>query len=185
MSRAAAPRILLSPLGPFEGELLAAVAGEVRRVFGCETRSVRLLDEVGFARDPLRGQLGSTPILERLAAACPPDALKVLALTEEDLFIPVFTYVFGEAQLGGRAAIVSTHRLGLAPGFPVAHAALCRRLLKEAVHELGHTFGLRHCPDASCLMHYCRSARDVDRKGGELCRYCRILLNDALARCDP
>lgn len=185
MNPTAALCILLTPVGDFEQDLLAAVENEVRRVFGRPTRTARLLADIGFARDPLRGQVGSTPLLERLAALCPPDALKVLALTEEDLFIPVFTYVFGEAQLGGRACIVSSHRLGLAPGFPLPHAALRSRLLKEAVHELGHTFGLRHCPDPACPMHYCRSARDVDRKGGELCRYCRILLCDALARAGP
>lgn len=54
--------------------------------------------------------------------------------------------------------------------------------VKEALHELGHTFGLRHCPDTACLMHYCRSEADVDRKSSDLCRYCRILLDDELRK---
>jgi archaemetzincin len=56
------------------------------------------------------------------------------------------------------------------------------RIVKEAVHELGHTFTLRHCMDPGCLMHYCRNEGDVDRKTDELCRYCNILLEDALKK---
>ncbi len=55
-------------------------------------------------------------------------------------------------------------------------------MVKEAIHELGHTFKLRHCPDAACIMHYCRSEADVDRKSNDLCRYCRVMLNDELKR---
>jgi len=99
-----------------------------------------------------------------------------------DLFIPILTHVYGEAQLGGKACIISTHRLqeGICTnaGFKTYHC----RILKEAIHELGHTFNLRHCPDHTCIMHYCRSIRDVDRKLERLCRYCRILLEDEIKR---
>ena len=56
------------------------------------------------------------------------------------------------------------------------------RVLKEAVHELGHTFSLRHCKEQTCIMHYCRRIKDVDRKSDQLCRYCRILLQDETKR---
>ena len=99
-----------------------------------------------------------------------------------DLFIPILTYVFGEAQLGGKACIVSTHRLteGLLADDP--DGVFSRRLVKEAVHELGHTFKLRHCPERTCIMHYCRGIQDVDRKSERLCRYCRTLLADEMKR---
>jgi archaemetzincin len=57
-----------------------------------------------------------------------------------------------------------------------------KRLVKEALHELGHTFNLRHCQDKSCIMHYCRNIRDVDRKSDQPCRYCKILLEDELKK---
>jgi len=56
------------------------------------------------------------------------------------------------------------------------------RIVKEAIHELGHTFNLRHCQEHSCIMHYCRSEEDVDRKSDELCRYCKIMVEDEIKR---
>ena len=55
-------------------------------------------------------------------------------------------------------------------------------MAKETVHELGHTFDLRHCPDPVCLMHYCRNESDVDHKSDQFCRYCKVLLGDALSK---
>jgi archaemetzincin len=63
-----------------------------------------------------------------------------------------------------------------------AQEVYLQRVIKEAIHELGHTFNLRHCPDHNCIMHYCRSEKDVDRKSDELCRYCKILLEDGLKK---
>jgi archaemetzincin len=170
--------ILISPIGAFGADLLAAVAAAIGRVFGARTAVAPLVEDLSFAFAEARGQYHSTPILARLAAAAPPEALKVLALAEVDLFIPILTHVFGEAQLGGRSCIVSAFRLG--DGLPAYRWRdnLADRLVKESIHELGHTFGLRHCPDPRCTMHYCRSESDVDRKSGELCRYCRVMLAD-------
>ena len=57
-----------------------------------------------------------------------------------------------------------------------------QRIVKEAIHELGHTFSLRHCREHSCIMHYCRTELDVDRKSDQLCRYCKILLDDEIKK---
>ena len=134
--------------------------------------SVRIWD--GTARppdayDPRRKQWSTSRILSWLGTAAPPG--KVLAVTDQDLFIPILTFVFGEAQLGGRAAVVSTARLG-EPGLPDPRVAL-ERLAKESVHEMGHCFGLVHCDTPGCVMGRSPSARDVDRKRGEFCSRCR------------
>jgi len=141
-----------------------------------------ILQDVGFARDPGRNQYNSTLILDKLAELAPHHSIKVLAIISVDLFIPILTHVYGEAQLGGKACIVSTHRLmeGLSPmTIPETYD---QRIIKEAVHELGHTFGLRHCTDHTCIMHYCRTVKDVDRKSDQLCRYCKILLEDEIKK---
>jgi len=77
---------------------------------------------------------------------------------------------------------VSTFRLN--EGRSDLNIAPCyiERIVKEAIHELGHTFNLRHCPENTCIMHYCRNEEDVDRKSDELCRYCKIMLEDEIKR---
>jgi archaemetzincin len=174
--------VQLAPIGIFAPDLLAAVADSVRRIFGLECRTAPLLDAIAFAYDGDRKQYHSTAVLERLAAKAPPDALKVLALTREDLFIPILTHVYGEAQLGGTSCVVSTHRLAEGISMVNTRERYLKRVAKEAAHELGHTFDLRHCKDAHCIMHYCRSIGDVDHKNNELCRYCRVLLGDYLRK---
>ncbi|HEY1218794.1 MAG TPA: hypothetical protein VGF03_07640, partial [Bryobacteraceae bacterium] len=91
-------------------EALAAIAERARAEFGAPVREIEL-PELDFAFDAVRGQYGSIPVLEMLVRLCPGDAFKLLGLTERDLFIPVLTFVFGHAQLGGRAAVVSLARL--------------------------------------------------------------------------
>ena len=92
---------------------------------------------------------------------------------EEDLFIPVLTFVFGEAHMHGQFAIVSSHRLK--EQFYVREENLKlleQRLLKEIVHELGHTFGLIHCMDDRCVMHNSYSVEDTDHKDIYPCEVC-------------
>ena len=112
-------------------------------------------------------------ILQRLERISDPDA-RVLAVTDCDLFVPVLTFVFGEAQLDGNCALVSTARLREEHyGMPPREDLLRERLVKEAVHELGHTFGLRHCPDWRCVMTSSHAVERLDIKGAEFCRACR------------
>jgi archaemetzincin len=85
----------------------------------------------------------------------------------------VLTFVFGEAQLEGRCALVSLHRLREEfYGLPGSDALLRERLLKESVHELGHTFGLRHCDDWTCVMASTHAVERLDVKSVEFCRTC-------------
>ena len=121
------------------------------------------------AYDERRKQWSTSKILAWMGRSGPPG--KVLAVTDQDLFIPILTFVFGEAQLHGRSAVVSTARLG-EPGLPDPRVAL-ERLAKEGVHELGHCFGLVHCDSPGCVMGRSPTARDVDRKRGEFCSKCR------------
>ena len=174
--------ILIAPVGDFDPQLLATVGREIERVFRISARVNPLLADLSFALDAGREQYHSTAILQRLAASAPPGVLKVLALAEVDLFIPILTHVYGEAQLGGTACIVSTHRLNAGSGTNCFSESAVSRVAKEAIHELGHTFNLRHCPDTACVMHYCRSESDVDRKSNDLCRYCRTMLDDEIHR---
>ncbi len=174
--------IVISTIGDFDAGLLNSLSREVNRIFGYRTQVMPLLQDVNFALDTGRNQYHSTPVLEKLARKAPPGAIKVLAMTHVDLFIPILTHVYGEAQLGGKACIISTYRLKDSLPPMNAQEVFLHRVVKEALHELGHTFNLRHCQNHTCMMHYCRSERDVDRKSDELCRYCKILLEDELKK---
>ena len=174
--------IAIVPIGSFDVELIENIISRIEHIFGLSGEIFPLLNDLSFALDPNRRQYHSTPILEKLAAKSPPSAVKILALCHVDLFIPILTHVYGEAQIGGKACIISTHRLNAGQSHLNLREPYLSRIVKEAVHELGHTFTLRHCKDPSCLMHYCRSEGDVDRKTDELCRYCAILLKDTLKK---
>ncbi len=154
--------------------VLGEVAAHLGRVFGLPARlrtdSTRPLD----SWDPRRRQHSSGAILRFLVEHRPPAATKVLGITDVDLFIPVLTYVFGEAQLGGAAAVVSTARLTERAN----PRLLLARLAKESAHELGHTFGLLHCDADGCVMRRSPTLFDVDAKGTGLCPACRLRLGE-------
>ncbi len=174
-------RIIIAPIEDFEPEIIKLISRSIQDSFGYAAEIMPLISDLAFALDPEREQYYSTLILEKLATAAPDRAIKVLAITDVDLFIPILTHVYGEAQIGGQTCIISTYRLKEGLGSDVL-GAFKDRIVKEAIHELGHTFNLRHCPDQTCCMHYCRSIKDVDRKTEQFCRYCKVLLQDEIKR---
>ena len=100
--------------------------------------------------------------------------MKILGVTAVDLFIPILTYVFGEAQLDGIGALVSMHRLNnRLYGLPDNDQLLRERLNKEAIHELGHTFGLLHCSTPGCVLSASTYVEDIDQKSDQVCHECR------------
>jgi len=131
--------------------------------------------------DKGRKQYHSTSILKMLLNSLPVDSLKLICIVPFDLFIPILTFVFGEAQLNGAVAIVSTARLEQRfYGMPDNHLLLHRRLIKEMKHELGHTFGLLHCKDRACIMSLANNIADVDKKGLTFCESCSNVLHNAI-----
>jgi len=151
-------------------EELAAALGHSFRV-PCRVRAEPL--DAGFAFDAARGQFHSTAILQGMAALAEP-GVRLLGVTSLDLYVPVLTFVFGEAQLEGRCALVSLHRLREEfYGLPASNDLLHERLTKEAVHELGHTFGLRHCHDWRCVMASAHGVERLDVKTADFCSACR------------
>jgi len=148
------------------------VAARVETAFGGPVRQLEL-GSVEFAYDAARGQYASIPVLEMLLRRCPEDARKLLAVTGRDLFIPVLTFVFGHAQLGGKVGVISLARLdqgfyGLAPDREV----LLERADKEALHEAGHMFGLVHCAERRCAMSLATNVRQIDIKDNAFCAQC-------------
>ncbi len=166
--------ISLLPVGKVGRALLVPLSeGLAQRLrTACSIQSAGL--NVDFAFNPARRQYHSTEILKKLLDGRAPEAAKVLAVTELDLYIPVLTFVFGEAHLEDGRAVVSTHRLRQEfYGLPSHPALLAARLLKESLHELGHTYGLRHCADYRCVMSSSNAVERIDLKEAEFCPNCQ------------
>jgi archaemetzincin len=153
-----------------------AVRGVLAAAYGVEVKEAAL-PAIDFAYDAGRRQYRSLDVLEMAARECPADALKLLAITERDLFVPVLTFVFGQAQLGGRVAIISLARLRQEfYGLPPDAEVFLDRAAKEALHETGHTFGLVHCADRTCAMSLATGVRHIDEKRAEWCAPCTARL---------
>ncbi|MBI4699827.1 MAG: archaemetzincin family Zn-dependent metalloprotease [Deltaproteobacteria bacterium] len=165
------------PFGEVPVGLVVSAWDAVEPVFGLPCRTLAPQPLPAAALDAARGQYSSRLLLAELLRLAPAEARGALGVTEADLFLPVLTFVFGEAQLGGRAAVVSLCRLReelyLRPPQPVL---LLARLRKEIVHELGHGFGLAHCRDERCAMRPSSTVGQTDAKNAALCFRCATLL---------
>jgi archaemetzincin len=135
------------------------------------------LIDIEKSYSPERRQYYSTKILESVIKSNPEPEGYILILTELDLFVPVLTHVFGEAQLNGRFSIVSVCRLY--EEFYTAesdHKIVLQRSIKEVLHEIGHNFGLLHCKNWECVMHASNNVENIDIKGNTYCEECFGLL---------
>ena len=158
-------------VGPFPLQALDHLAADLARRLrvSCHVRTTPI--DAEFAFDTARCQYHATAILKELAAAA--GSHRLLGITDNDLFVPILTFVFGEAQLAGPAALVSRRRLHEEfYGLPPDPAKARERVLKEAMHELGHTLGLRHCRDWTCAMASTHSVERLDLKEPRYCDAC-------------
>lgn len=167
-------------------DLLEPLAARLADVFGLTVQQHPPSFDPELAFDPSRGQYNSRIILAQLLQHHRLNGNRVLGVTGVDLFIPVLTYVFGEAQLDGRAAVVSTYRLdsqlyGLGPDRDL----LFERLVKEAIHELGHTYNLIHCQTRSCVMMSSTYVENIDLKSLRFCTRCHRGLLQAMNERPP
>jgi archaemetzincin len=174
-------RIQVLPIGDVDRGLLDGLCAELSAGLHAQCEAIETFYfDPEPARHPERGQYYSTELLARLKGVRAPAAWRLLGLTLHDLYIPTLTFVFGEAQLEGYCAIVSLFRLRQEfYGLPPNPRLLQERLLKEAVHELGHTLKLRHCDDYRCAMAPSHSVEWVDLKGANFCPACRAQASQA------
>jgi len=125
------------------------------------------------AYDAKRKQYQSVEFMKMLAQSAPPDAVRILGITDVDLAIPVLSFLFGQAQLNGPVAVVSLCRLHQEfYGLPADLDLLRERAVKEVLHEMGHTFGLTHCSERPCPMSLANHVAAVDAKTDRYCERC-------------
>ncbi len=165
--------IKIVPIGDVDRGLLEYLALTLPGSFGARCVELPASANPRAAYNPTRRQYHSTQLLAELRELDDANGSKILGVTEVDLFIPIFTFVFGEAQVGGCAALMSTHRLCQQfYGLPENKNLLFARAEKEATHELGHAYGLPHCRSNDCVMRFSNSVEDVDVKANGFCRSC-------------
>lgn len=174
-------RVAVVGVGEVAETVLQAVEHAVEERLGWAVLRLKGLREPDEAHDVRRGQTNSTLVLRAVLGALPAEAVKIIGVTESDLFIPMLTFVFGQAQLNGPSALISVARLrqeyyGMAPDGEL----LIERLRKETLHELGHTFGLIHCPDVTCAMSLSVNLPQVDVKLGWYCEGCSHMLGERM-----
>lgn len=170
-------RIYILPIEFAEKNLLDGLSLALNDIFKLPVTTLNRSFSLEGGRDPIRNQYNSTWILSRILEIVPSEPCKVLGVTSMDLYVPVLTYVFGEAQLKGIAAVVSTYRLrDELYGLPENPEKLRGRLEKEAVHELGHTFGIIHCREPECVMYSTTYAEEIDFKTKHFCKVCSSVL---------
>ncbi|MBS7641940.1 MAG: archaemetzincin family Zn-dependent metalloprotease [Candidatus Bathyarchaeia archaeon] len=173
--------IVLIPLGEVNIDLLSRLKDELSEMFNtCVSILFHPIQLPLNAYNARRKQYHSTIILDNIRSTnigC--GKASILIVTDLDLYVSGLNFVFGQAESPGNYAIVSLHRLRpeFYGGEPDSNL-LAERLLKEAVHELGHTYGLKHCSNPRCVMSFSNSILDVDIKSFRFCESCRIRLSE-------
>ena len=161
------------PIGKIDDNLLQRLSVTIYHYFGYPCRVNEEWESPSYAYNPDRKQYYSTLILRELCGWVKNDSVRTVGVTNLDLYIPIFTFVFGEAQLGSHCAIISLARLKQEfYGLPPDDELFISRVEKEVIHELTHTFGLTHCGDVNCVMHASHTIGDTDVKSDQFCKFC-------------
>lgn len=173
--------IAVIPMGKPEADVLQVVADSLQGLLRLpvDVRKPIPLPEETFLSS--RNQYNAMAIIKYLADNFADSALKILGVTGKDLANPILTHVFGEAYMDGRSAVMSSFRLGMNPGGkPVSREQFLDRVVKVAIHEIGHTFNIPHCHQGRCVMRASNSLIELDDKLNYLCSYCELFLTEAL-----
>jgi archaemetzincin len=190
-----ADHISVLPLGQVSPVLLTKLETALSVTFDVPLDRLRPEELPPVAYNAMRGQYNSAAVLDYLVAEFspkPPAATsfrpgRLLAVTESDLYADSMSYVFGEADPANRVCIVSLARLGEVEVKDKVKSPLdlnldlnllCVRAIRESVHELGHTYGLAHCSDPTCVMHFSHSLEESDRRSCNFCPDCRRKLKE-------
>jgi len=167
-------KITLKPLGDIDKNILDELEEKLNQTFGCPVEIMPQAIKLEQAYDSKREQYLASKLLAGLKKTGVAKGKKALGIVDVDLYAPGLYFIFGQADIASGVAIISLCRLRQEfYGSPPDEALFMDRTIKEAVHELGHTFGLEHCENARCVMHFSNSLADTDWKQAAFCSRCR------------
>jgi len=168
--------VVVIPLGEVDAVAVRVVAANIQAVFDIATEVALPWPAPDEALFSTRNQYNAAHIIKTLGAGVP-GAMKRMGIMAGDISLPFLTYVFGEAHIGGRAAVISTYRLQLPHnGVMPDRSYVYQRLAKIAIHETGHLLGLSHCQSPRCIMNFSVGLDKLDTLGFDFCHHCRIAL---------
>jgi archaemetzincin len=166
--------ITLISFGYFRKDILETIADDVKREFSFPVNIKEGHLDLSEFYDSSRRQYNGNALLKLVDTNFSSDSFKTIGLFSVDLFIPILTFIFGQAMLNGRTGIASLYRLSNERyGMPMDELLLLDRFKKEVIHELGHNFGLLHCVNPTCVMRSSTYVEDIDQKTPNLCGKCR------------
>jgi archaemetzincin len=177
MARARQLVVALAPMGGASPEDVAALRPDVAHAYRCQAVVTAAIPLPSRAYDPRRRQHHSTLLLDTLAGLERGGWKRVLGVADVDLYVPELNFVFGEADPARGVAVMSLARLRAGAEDPLFR----RRAATEAIHELGHTWGLRHCGNPRCVMWFSNTLAESDRKGTAFCHRHAIEIQRVIA----
>ncbi|MFN2379407.1 MAG: archaemetzincin family Zn-dependent metalloprotease [Bacteroidales bacterium] len=167
-------QIILIPCDHFEEMVIRKITDELKLHFGFPVTVRECHNDITEHYNPSRRQYDANKLLQMIGAFPGEKAVRIIGLYRVDLYIPVLTYIFGQAILGGEKAVASLYRLrNELYGMPKDDALTVTRFTKVIVHEMGHSFGLVHCQNPECIMRSSTYVEDIDQKKLKFCPTCR------------
>jgi archaemetzincin len=169
--------VKIVPIGKVNQDLIEWLKESLSEICGLVVTIGERIDVPGGALDKKTGQYLGDALLGALHKLRGSESSVVLGLIDQDCYVEGMNYIFGQATLKGNQAVVALKRLHESfYGREENESIFRNRVLKESLHELGHTFGLSHCPNYQCVMHFSNSLEDTEKKEGKFCRKCETLL---------
>lgn len=176
-------QITLISFGYFDTDYLRNVAEAVKKEFLLDVSLKEGHLDLSEFYDPTRRQYNGVKLVHEVENSFSSDSSKTIGLFSVDLFIPILTYIFGQAFLNGSTGIASIYRLSNERyGMKTDERMVQERFIKEVIHELGHTFGLIHCHIPTCVMRSSTYVEDIDQKDVHLCPGCRDEYNKVVGQ---
>ncbi len=164
-------KLVLQPIGKTDIFIVDNLKVILGRTFGCPVEIASTIELPEQAYKKGRGQYSAPILIDLIKPVETQHAIRVLAIVDADIYSAERQFVFGHAEQESHTAIISLYRLR--PELPPDTTLFLNRAAKEALHELGHTFGLDHCPANKCVMHFSHSLSDTDVKGLAFCSKCQ------------